>query len=300
MMEGEERGQREADITLGTETASRERWGLALVICAFGVAFAAGVGFMFIYWTGGSNLLLGGTLALACAGFGVALVLWSHWLMEHRQAIEPREPMPSAEPEREAAEENFCAGAREVRRRKLLLWMSAGGVGLLAAMGASLLRSLGVSPNFSLYSTVWKRGQRLVTIDGKAVTVNALKAGNSITVFPEESVGSERAQTVLVRVDEKLLQLPKDRTGWAPMGYVAYSRVCTHAGCVVGMFEPRANLLLCPCHQSTFDVLNGAVPTGGPAARALPQLPLYTDSNGDLRAAGGFSEPPGPGFWGMP
>ena len=84
------------------------------------------------------------------------------------------------------------------------------------------------------------------------------------------------------------------------MGYLAYSRVCTHAGCPVGLYQKQSHLLLCPCHQSSFDVLNGAEPTGGPAARPLPQLPLYADADGTLRAGGAFTAPPGPGFWGMP
>lgn len=121
-----------------------------------------------------------------------------------------------------------------------------------------------------------------------------------MVVFPENSIGDERAQTVLIRVNEKFLRLPSNRANWAPMGYVAYSRVCTHAGCSVGMFESTTDQLMCPCHQSTFDVLRAARPTGGPAARALPQLPLYADADGILRAGGGFSAPPGPGFWEMP
>jgi ubiquinol-cytochrome c reductase iron-sulfur subunit len=170
----------------------------------------------------------------------------------------------------------------------------------MAAIVISLFRSLGQPPGSSLFTRVWKQGQRLTGLDGTPITVNALQPGSSMVVFPEESVGDEKSQTVLIRVREELLQLPKDRADWAPMGYVAYSRVCTHAGCPVGVFESTTDLLMCPCHQSTFDVLRAAQPTSGPADRPLPQLPLYVDADGTLRAAGGFSEPPGPGFWGMP
>src|SRR5207237_8621261 len=110
----------------------------------------------------------------------------------------------------------------------------------------------------------------------------------------------KRAQTVLLRVPLELLQLPEERAHWAPSGNVAYSRVCTHAGCPVGMYETTTHLLACPCHQSTFDVLRAAAPTSGPAGRPLPQTPLYADADGWLRAGGGFSQPPGPEFWGMP
>ena len=287
------------DLESGSNFVIRERWGTLFVVCAFVIAFVGGVGFLFIYWSGGNNLLLGGTLALFLGGFGSALVLYSRWLMDHEEATEPREKLPSSTGEREAVFEDYCSGAREVQRRSLLKWMGAGGVGLLAAMIVSLMRSLGISPYPSLFTTVWKAGQRLMTAEGKPVSVDSLELGSSITVFPENSLGSEKAQTVLIRVKEQLLQLPKDRANWAPMGYVAYSRVCTHAGCPVGLYESTTHLLLCPCHQSTFDVLRRASPTGGPAARPLPQLPLYADSDGNLRAGGGFTSPPGPGFWGL-
>jgi ubiquinol-cytochrome c reductase iron-sulfur subunit len=295
---------RSADLPTDIESPSqahrRERLGSFFVVCSFLLAVAAGIGFLVTYWTGGPNELLGTTLALCLGGFGATLVLWSHWLMRHKQAVEPREVLPSSESERESTAEAFCAGEHDVRRRSLLKWMSAAAVGLFASIVVSLMRSLGVSPASTLFSTVWKRGQRLVTIDGTPISLDSLQPGSSITVFPENSIGSERAQTVLIRVHQQSLQLPEDRANWAPAGYVAYSRVCTHAGCPVGLFESERSILLCPCHQSTFDVLRAAAPTGGPAARPLPQLPLYADASGTLRAAGGFSEPPGPGFWGMP
>jgi ubiquinol-cytochrome c reductase iron-sulfur subunit len=166
-------------------------------------------------------------------------------------------------------------------------------------MAVSLFRSLGRSPDPILFSRVWKRGQRLTDSNGTPVSVNTLEPGSTLIVFPEGKIGDERAQTVLIRVDERLI--PRDRrASWAPKGYLAYSRVCTHAGCPVGLYEVTTCQLMCPCHQSTFDVLRGARPTGGPAARPLPQLPLYADADGTLRAADGFTTPPGPGFWGMP
>jgi ubiquinol-cytochrome c reductase iron-sulfur subunit len=293
-------GDRNLDMERGISPELREQRGTVLVVSTFFIAIAGGIGFIFLYWTGGNNQLLGGSLALCLAGMGATLVLWAHWLMRHTEATERREPLPSPPPQREATLEAFCSGATDVRRRRLLQWMSAAGLGVFAAIIVSVMRSLGSDPSHSLYATVWKHGQRLMTVDGKPVRVDSLEPGSSVTVFPEDSIGSEKSQTALIRVPEFLLQLPKDRAGWAPQGYLAYSRICTHAGCPVGLYERTTYQLLCPCHQSTFDVLKGAAPTGGPAARALPQLPLYVDSDGTLRAAGGFSEPPGPGFWGLP
>jgi ubiquinol-cytochrome c reductase iron-sulfur subunit len=191
-------------------------------------------------------------------------------------------------------------GVHEIHRRSLLCWMGAIGLGFVGTIVVSLLRSFGFNPWAALSTTVWSDGQRLVTNDGKPISVNAMPPGSTAIVFPENDTDSEKAQTVLIRVDPSMLRLPAERSDWAPQGYVAYSRVCTHAGCVVGLYEATAHLLMCPCHQSTFDILRAAQPTGGPAARPLPQLPLYADSEGFLRAGGGFSDYPGPGYWGMP
>ena len=279
----------------------RERLGTGLVVCFFLIAILGGIGFLIAYWSGGNNTqLLGGSLAVFLGAMGITLVLWARWLMSHKEAVEPRHALASSPSAEKAAAKAFCDGVHDVRRRRLLTWMGLSGAGLFGTMVLSLLRSLGMSPDKSLYSRIWKGGQRLVTMDGKPVSLTSLQPGSMVTVFPEDQIGAERAQTVLIRVKEQLLQLPQDRASWAPGGYVAYSRVCTHAGCPVGEFEAEQSILLCPCHQSTFDVLRAAAPTGGPAARPLPQLPLYADADGTLRAGGGFTAPPGPGFWGMP
>jgi ubiquinol-cytochrome c reductase iron-sulfur subunit len=291
---------RNLDLERGVDLGKRAKWGSALVTLLFAGALAAGITFVVAYWTGGNNQLLGGTLALFLAGVGLMLVAWSHLLTIHKEAVEPRERLQPPAPQEIAAHEEFRRGEHDIQRRGLLKWMTVAGAGLVASMVISVFRSFGASPNSTLYSRVWKRGQRLMNSEGAAVTINALRPGDMMLVFPEGSIGSENAQTVLIRVQEDLLQLPAGRSGWAPGGYLAFSRVCTHAGCSVGMYERTAHLLMCPCHQSTFDVLRAAQPTSGPAARPLPQLPLYVDSGGTLRAADGFTEPPGPGFWGMP
>lgn len=291
--------ENDRNLTTGSEAllVKRRRWGTLLTGFSFTVSFAGGAGLLVAYWTGSSDQLLGGTLALFLVGWGVGMVLWAHWLTIQKQAVEPREPLDPPEEERKAVRHDFYSG--ELQRRSLLKLMCVGGSGIAVAFVLSLLRSLGFNPGNTLYSDVWKQGQRLMTEEGKPVTADSLSRGSTMVVFPEGSIGSERAQAVLVRVDENLLHLPSDRSDWAPKGNIAFSRVCTHAGCTVGMYERTVNLLMCPCHQSTFDVLTAAQPTGGPAARPLPQLPLYVDAEGVLRASGGFSEPPGPGFWGM-
>jgi ubiquinol-cytochrome c reductase iron-sulfur subunit len=101
---------------------------------------------------------------------------------------------------------------------------------------------------------------------------------------------------IRIRPDQEITPVP-GREGWTVEGVVAYSKLCTHVGCPVGLYQPQIAQLLCPCHQSTFDVLDGARPIFGPAARPLPQLPLGLDGRGHLIATGDFSDPVGPGFW---
>ena len=293
--------ENDSEMRAASEAARkrRERVGTSLVVASFLASMAGGVGFLVAYWTGGSNEWLWGALAI-CLGGAAAGFVFAHLLMAEKQTVQPREQHCSPCEERAAVAKTWALSTQEVRRRTMLRWMMTGTLGVLAASVVSLLRSVGSNPNKTLYSPVWKRGQRLLTVDGRIMKVDSLTPNTTVTVFPEDSVGSEKSQTVLIRVDAKLLQMPAERADWTPMGYVAYSRVCTHAGCPVGLYETDTCQLLCPCHQSTFDVLRAATPTGGPAARALPQLPLYADADGTLRAAGGFSYPTGPGFWGMP
>jgi ubiquinol-cytochrome c reductase iron-sulfur subunit len=190
-------------------------------------------------------------------------------------------------------------GEEQIGRRSALvrLLLAAGGALGLAALFP--IRSLGPSPGDTLYRTPWRSGMRLVTETGDPVNANDLTIDSFVSVFPEGYVGSADGQAVLVRVDPSQLRLPSDLSPGAPQGFVAYSKVCTHAGCPVGLYLASTHQLRCPCHQSTFDVLNGAEPVYGPAPRPLPQLPLAIDPDGTIRATGDFSAPIGASFWGM-
>lgn len=265
------------------------------LLCGIGAAVA----FLVVYWTMGDTGGLGASLAVSLASIGVGLVFWSHHLIRHEPASGVRERLESGESERQALLEDFVAGERDIGRRKVLGWLTAAAVGILGIGSLSLLRSLGKPPFPELMHTAWGKGKLLVTFDGKPVSAAALEPGGVLAVFPEGYTHVVASQTLLIRVEEGMLKLSAERSGWTPKGYVAYSRVCTHAGCTVGLYEADKHLLLCPCHQSTFDVLHAATPTGGPAARPLPQLPLYIDEEGMLRAMGDFAQPPGPGFWGI-
>ncbi len=155
----------------------------------------------------------------------------------------------------------------------------------------------------ALAHTSWRKGLRLVREDGTRVRAADLEVNSIVTVFPEGFVGDAFANqmtndaTVLVRVPPDELRLPAERAAWAPEGLLAFSKVCTHAGCPVGLYRATARQLFCPCHQSTFDVLRGGERIFGPAARGLPQLPIAIAKDGSLEAQGDFPEPIGPGYW---
>jgi ubiquinol-cytochrome c reductase iron-sulfur subunit len=137
-----------------------------------------------------------------------------------------------------------------------------------------------------------------VTLDGTPVRLEDLAVGGVLTVFPEGFTEPADSQTLLIRLEsDEYAPLP-GRENWGPMGFVAYSKICTHAGCPVGLYQASNHELLCPCHQSVFDVLEGARPLSGPAERSLPQLPLAIDDDGYLVAQSDYQEPVGPAFWG--
>ena len=171
-----------------------------------------------------------------------------------------------------------------------------------AAMGAALLfpiRSLGPRPGKDLKRTAYAEGGlRVVTEDGEPVNPDDVPVDGVLTVWPEGHTHAADAPTLLIRTRRDQRVAPRaGREDWTVDGVVAYSKLCTHTGCPVGLYQAESGLLLCPCHQSTFDVLDGARPVFGPAARSLPQLPLDVDGDGYLVAMGDFSDPVGPGFW---
>jgi ubiquinol-cytochrome c reductase iron-sulfur subunit len=124
-----------------------------------------------------------------------------------------------------------------------------------------------------------------------------LKVDGILTVFPAGHTDDASAQTVLINVGDAPLQQPPSRLSWSVQGYIAFSKVCTHAGCPVGLYRSIGHELLCPCHQSTFKVLEGAKPVFGPATRPLPQLPIEIGPDGYLEAQSDYAEPVGPGYW---
>lgn len=268
------------------------------IILALAASMVASVGLVAVYVTGfGGAQLEGVLLAVALGGVGVAIVVWAAVLMHAPAEFEERHPLVSPREQRQAA--HAALDIEQVTRRRFLVRMLAGTGALLAAALALPAFSLGPRPREELFETAWRAGIRAVTADGTPVRPDDLAEGGVVTVFPDGAVGSPDSQTLLIRLRPTDLRLPAGREAWAPDGVVAYSKVCTHAGCPVGLYRDEDRSLICPCHQSTFDVTRGAIPTFGPAARPLPQLPLERDADGYLVAGGGFDAPVGPSFWNL-
>jgi ubiquinol-cytochrome c reductase iron-sulfur subunit len=271
-----------------------------VVAIAFGAATLAALGLFVVYIAGGQPQVEGALLFVALGGIGAGLMVWATRLMTGIGQVTQSRRHASPPEEKQAATEAMAGGVEEMSRRRLLYRLLLGAAGALGLAALFPIRSLGRAPGASLFRTGWRPGLRLVDVDGNLVTRDTLEADSFTTVFPEDAVGSGDSQAVLIRVQSGSLLLPPDRLAVAPDGYVAYSKICTHAGCAVGLYLARVHQLRCPCHQSTFDVLNGAQPVYGPAARALPQLPIEIDPDGTMRALGDFTAPVGPSFWDLP
>lgn len=264
---------------------------------AFTATILASIALTVVYVNGGQPQLEGSLLAVAFGGLAVGLVFWAKRLMPHGPQVQERDVVPSQVAERPEAEESFEEGADRIGRRRFLGRMLALAG---AAVGVALVvpvRSLGERPGSSLFHTAWRRGSRAVTDSGAPVLATDLTVNTELTVFPEGSAGDAEAQTVLIRLPPGTYRPLPGRESWAPDDIVGFSKVCTHAGCPVGLYRTDTMELYCPCHQSVFEVLKGAKPSEGPATRPLPQLPLTIDAEGYLVAQSDFTEPIGPGFW---
>jgi len=267
-------------------------------VLAFCASALAAVGLAVTYSVGGQPQVEGILLAISLGGIGFGLVSWSRRFMPDDVAVEDRGTVASTPEDIDGLLEDLSAEDAQVGRRRLLVRMLVVAGGALGVAALFPIRSLGPRPGRGLHSTPYAEGGlRLVTEDGEAVHTDALPVNGVITVFPEGFEEREDAQTLLLNLPEGELQPVAGREDWTVGGLCAFSKICTHAGCPVGLFEEQTAQLLCPCHQSTFDVKQACEPVFGPATRPLPQLPLAADEDGYLIATGDFSAPVGPGFW---
>jgi ubiquinol-cytochrome c reductase iron-sulfur subunit len=275
-----------------------ERRAELLVLLLFAASTLAGVLLLVLYVLGGQPQLEGILLTVCLGGIGAGIVVWGQRLMPSRIHVEPRGPVGGTPQRIEDLQDAFVEEAG-FSRRTLLIRALAGTMAGLAAALAIPVFSLGPAPGRALFETAWRQGGRLAAAGSDPVRPDDLPIGGVLTVFPNGDDTDPNSATLLIRVEPELLKLPGERAAWAPDGFVAYSKVCTHAGCPVGLYRSSEHTLICPCHQSEFDVLDGARPISGPAARALPQLPIRLQEDGTFIALGDFPEPVGPGFWDM-
>ncbi len=271
------------------------------VSLALGLVLTALFGYCF--WVNAKPWTLGATMGGGLTFIGFGLVAWGKYLMPRGPFVEERHTLANSEHDRDAfAAAIIERGGGVMKRRKMLGGLLGGGLGVFSIVALfPLLRSLGPMPKGTLFHTDWRKGTFAVDQSGRRVHVDDLTIGSIVTVFPEGTQNSDRGQavdqTVLIRLSNENFVTQKGRENWAPMGYVAYSKLCTHLGCPVGLYEQQLEMLVCPCHQSMFNVTNGAIPNFGPAPRPLPQLPLYIDASGYIRSQRDYDQPVGPGFW---
>jgi ubiquinol-cytochrome c reductase iron-sulfur subunit len=262
-----------------------ERW-LAAIIALAGLA---SLGFIGVYFYTKSRLDEGLALSVMAAAFSAVAVGWFAWLLPHEQVVDQRDEYPSDVAERREQRERVGRAESEVTRSGMLVRLLGAALGIFGLAAIVPIRSLGPAPTPDSEKSKWRAGLRVIREDGTPVAANDLNVNSAITVFPEGALDDYESQTMLIR-------LPVD----APVGvrgYIAYSKICTHAGCPVALYRARARQLMCPCHQSVFDVLDDGKVLSGPADRALPQLPLEIGADGYVRAAGDYDAPIGPGSW---
>jgi ubiquinol-cytochrome c reductase iron-sulfur subunit len=277
------------------------------VVCYFAIPRDK---FSFIPLVGQANIshvTLGVTLSISLLGIGMGAIHWAKTLMPDTEVVEERHTLRSAEEDRHGAVGTLLEGGQgaQIARRPLIKYTLGGALGLFAIpLVVQLVGSLGPAPGDELYTTVWKKGTRLVRdpeltpVKATDVTIGSvfhiLPEGIDKTAYPMNE--KAKAAVLLMRLDPRDI-LSQKELDWGYHGIVAYSQICTHVGCPVGLYEQQTHHLLCPCHQSTFDVTQDAKVIFGPAGHPLPQLKITVDQDGYLMADAPFAEPVGPSFW---
>ncbi|OYN89669.1 cytochrome bc1 complex Rieske iron-sulfur subunit [Parenemella sanctibonifatiensis] len=263
---------------------------------------------------GAQHFWLGLTLGLAILLIGVGLVHWAKQIMDDNEISEERHRIPSTDQVREAALAEVDEGVEQTRldRRRLIGGSLLGAVGIVAVPALVTLADLGPWPTPSkiretLEKTVWAEDVHLVTdASYHRLRPEDIRIGTLVNAQPEGMTDLEpteyqrakaKASIVVVRMDVNDINVPESRQDWHVGGILAYSKICTHVGCPIALWEDQTHHLLCPCHQSTFDLGDAGKVVFGPAARALPQLPIRVNEEGFLVARSDFTVPVGPSYF---
>ena len=266
--------------------------------------------FIFIPVMGNQNahqLGLGLGMAISLFFIGIGAIHWAKTLMPDTEVIAERHEFRSPDSDRKDFVDavKSGAGASGLGRRSLIKRSLGAALGLSALSPLLLLRDLGPLPGKELEKTTWKSGTYLVTDPGnRRIKASDLEVGAVAQVLPEiedpehrklSDIGKDAV--LLIRLRPQEFNLEADKLAMTHDGIIAFSKICSHMGCAVALYEQQTKHLLCPCHQSTFDVTRGAKVIFGPSARPLPQLDITIDGEGYLVARNEFSEPVGPSFW---
>ncbi|HUE28415.1 MAG TPA: Rieske 2Fe-2S domain-containing protein [Solirubrobacteraceae bacterium] len=283
---------------------ARAELALAGLLVASG---AFGVVFIVLYALDDNNQFLGLSLGLSLMAAAAALILAGKRVTPQEQLVEER-PELVHEADARDSEKLLSEGGEGISRRRLITGAAA--VTGLGLGGALLVPIASSGPNVgdAIDDTPWHRGRPVVDVNGNPILASDIVEKTFVTGFPQGANPEMLASPiVIVKVPLEQLHLPDRRAAdvWAPQGIVAYSKICTHAGCAIALYrnplfsphEPRP-ALVCPCHYSTFDPARGAEVIFGPAGRSLPQLPLAIDpATGALVANGGYSGSVGPAWF---
>ena len=310
----DERAEKRAERQIATLFGVSALFTVLFVVSYF--VFEIGDEPTIILGYGASNVALGTTLGVALLCIGIAAIQWARKLMSDVEIIEMRHPARSSDEDREDALASFQAGVDDsgIARRPLIRNSMIGALAMLGLPAVVLLRDLGPLPGSKLARTVWAPGMRLVNdVAGTPIKPEEVEIGQLINaepgVFYEEEDGEPRfegvalqqakakAAIIIVRMNPSDITPAPGRENWGVEGILSYSKICTHVGCPISLWEQQTHHLLCPCHQSTFDLADNAKVIFGPAARPLPQLPLKVDAEGYLVAQSDFHEPVGPSYW---
>lgn len=257
-----------------------------------------------------NTLLVGVAIAAGLLTLGVGTVHWAKSLMHGHELVEERHETRGDEPTRKRAVEIFQEANKESgwTRRRLLRNSLIAALAAFPIPAFAMFRDLApaADPVEALKHTAWRAGTRLARDpSGTPIKASEVTLGSAFHVIPEnlheyeETFLNEKAKAavLLMRLPVEDLNISEERKDWSFDGIVAYSKICTHVGCPVALYEQQSHNLLCPCHQSQFDVSNECAVIFGPAARPLPQLPITVDAEGYLVAQSDFLEPVGPSFW---
>ena len=295
----------------------------ALMIIGFTVsyfAFSPGPGGEVVGDWGASNLVLGLTLGLALLLIGLGLIQWARKLMGDHEIEEYRHGAASSPEDREESLAAFYQGAEEsgFTRRKLIRNSLLTSLALLGIPTIVMLRDLGPLPGDKPAYTVWKKGMQVrLDVTGAPIKPSDLEVGTLVNAEPEVFFEHEdangnvvpglegvelqnakaKAAVILVRMQPDDITPSHQAKNWGIDGILCFSKICTHVGCPISLWEQQTHNVLCPCHQSTFDLADNAKVIFGPAARPLPQLPIELDDEGYIVAQSDFTEPVGPSYW---